>query len=157
MFDKFTDKARQIILKAKDIASEYGHNYLGSEHLLLALLENDEITHLVLSRFGLSSDKVKRSILAQITKGNFKGEILFSPDAKRVLEIALEEARILHHPFVGTEHLLLAVVREKTGLGGRVLRSFGLDEYAVRREILHLLGEVPEQEQKKSAPTPNLD
>jgi len=157
MFDKFTDKARQIILKAKDIASEYGHNYLGSEHLLLALLEGDEITSLVLSKFGLSTEKVKKSLLAQMTKGNFKGEILFSPDAKRIIEIAIEEARILHHPFVGTEHLLLAVVREKTGLGGRVLRSFGLDEYAVRREILHLLGEVPEQEQKKSAPTPNLD
>jgi ATP-dependent Clp protease ATP-binding subunit ClpC len=157
MFDKFTDKARQIILKAKDIASEYGHNYLGSEHLLLALLEGDEITSLVLSKFGLSTEKVKKSLLAQMTKGNFKGEILFSPDAKRIIEIAIEEARILHHPFVGTEHLLLAVVREKTGLGGRVLRSFGLDEYAVRREILHLLGEVPEQEQKKGAPTPNLD
>ena len=157
MFDKFTDKARQIILKAKDIASEYGHNYLGSEHLLLALLEHDEITPLVLSKFGLSADKVKKSILSQMNKGMFKGEILFSPDAKRIIEIAIEEARILHHPFVGTEHLLLAVVREKTGLGGRILRSFGLDEYAVRREILHLLGEVPEQEQKKSAPTPNLD
>jgi len=156
-FIKHTDKARQIILKAKDIASEYGHNYLGSEHLLLALLEGDEITSLVLSKFGLSTEKVKKSLLAQMTKGNFKGEILFSPDAKRIIEIAIEEARILHHPFVGTEHLLLAVVREKTGLGGRVLRSFGLDEYAVRREILHLLGEVPEQEQKKSAPTPNLD
>ncbi|HIP86549.1 MAG TPA: ATP-dependent Clp protease ATP-binding subunit, partial [Aquifex sp.] len=157
MFDKFTDKARQIILKAKDIASEYGHNYLGSEHLLLALLEHDVITPLVLSKFGLSADKVKKSILSQMNKGMFKGEILFSPDAKRIIEIAIEEARILHHPFVGTEHLLLAVVREKTGLGGRILRSFGLDEYAVRREILHLLGEVPEQEQKKSAPTPNLD
>jgi len=157
MFDKFTDKARQIILKAKDIASEYGHNFLGSEHLLLALLDNDEITSLVLSKFGLTTEKVKRTLQAQITQGNFKGEVLFSPDAKRVLELAIEEAKILHHPFVGTEHLLLAIVREKTGLGGRVLRSFGLDEYSVRREILHLLGEIPEQEQKKSAPTPNLD
>jgi len=157
MFDKFTDKARQIILKAKDIAAEYGHHYLSSEHLLLALLDNDEITSLVLSKFGLSVEKVKKTLQAQMTKGNFKGEILFSPDAKRIIETAIEEARILHHPFVGTEHLLLAIVREKTGLGGRVLRGFGLDEYSVRREILHLLGEVPEQESKKSAPTPNLD
>ena len=157
MFDRFTDKARQIILKAKDIAAEYGHNYLGSEHLLLALLENDELTPLVLSKFGLSAEKVKKSLVSQMVKGNFKGEILFSPDAKRIIELAIEEGRILHHPYVGTEHLLIAIVREKTGLGGRVLRSFGLDEYAVRREILHLLGEVPEQEQKKSAPTPNLD
>jgi len=157
MFDRFTDKARQIILKAKDIAAEYGHNYLGSEHLLLALLENDELTPLVLSKFGLSAEKVKKSLVSQMVKGNFKGEILFSPDAKRIIEFAIEEGRILHHPYVGTEHLLIAIVREKTGLGGRVLRSFGLDEYAVRREILHLLGEVPEQEQKKSAPTPNLD
>ncbi len=157
MFDKFTDKARQIILKAKDIAAQHGHNYLGSEHLLLALLENDEITPLVLSKFGLSVEKVKKTLLAQMKQGTFKGEILFSPDAKRIIEFAIEEARILHHPFVGTEHLFIAIVREKTGLGGKVLRGFGLDEYAVRREVLHLLGEIPEQEQKKSAPTPNLD
>jgi ATP-dependent Clp protease ATP-binding subunit ClpC len=157
MFDKFTDKARQIILKAKDIATEYGHNYLGSEHLLLALLENVELTSLVLTKFGLTPEKVKRSLLSQMVKGNFKGEILFSPDAKRVIEFSIEEAKILHHPFVGTEHLLIAIVREKTGLGGRILRSFGLDEYAIRREVLHILGEVPEQEQKKNNPTPNLD
>ncbi|NPB05535.1 MAG: ATP-dependent Clp protease ATP-binding subunit [Aquificae bacterium] len=157
MFDKFTDKARQIILKAKDIAAEYGHNYLGSEHLLLALLEGDEITSLVLSKFGLGVDKVKKTLQAQMKRGTFKGEILFSPDAKRIIEFAIEEARILHHPFVGTEHIFIAIVREKTGLGGKVLRGFGLDEYAVRREVLHLLGEIPEQEQKKAAPTPNLD
>ncbi len=157
MFDKFTDKARQIILKAKDIAAEYGHNKLRSEHLLLALLDNDEVTSAVLSKFGLTADKVKNTLKSQITPGDFKGEILFSEDAKRILQFALEEARILHHPYVGTEHLLIALVREKTGLGGRVLRSFGLDEYTIRREVLHLLGEIPEQEQKKGAPTPNLE
>jgi len=157
MFDKFTDKARQIILKAKDIAAEWGHNYLGSEHLLLALLENDEIAPLVISKFGLSAEKVKKTLTSQMTKGDFSGEILFSPDAKRILEFAIEEAKILHHPYVGTEHIFIALVREKTGLGGKVLRGFGLDEYAVRREVLHLLGEIPDQEQRKSAPTPNLD
>jgi ATP-dependent Clp protease ATP-binding subunit ClpC len=157
MFDKFTDKARQIILRAKDIAAEWGHNYLGSEHLLLALLDNDEIAPLVLSKFGLSADKVKKTLQSQMTKGDFNGEILFSPDAKRILEFALEEAKILHHPYVGTEHIFISIVRKKTGLGGKVLRGFGLDEYAVRREILHLLGEIPDQEQRKSAPTPNLD
>ena len=157
MFDRFTDKARQIILKAKDLASEYGHNYLGSEHILLALLENDELTSLVLSRFGLTPEKVKKTLTSQLREGDFKGEILFSPDAKRILEFAIEEARILHHPFVGTEHLFIAVVREKTGLGGKILRSFGIDEYSVRREVMHLLGETTEQEQKKAAPTPNLD
>jgi len=132
MFDRFTDKARQIILKAKDLASEYGHNYLGSEHILLALLETDELTSLVLSRFGLTPEKVKKTLTSQLREGDFKGEILFSPDAKRILEFAIEEARILHHPFVGTEHLFIAVVREKTGLGGKVLRGFGIDEYSVR-------------------------
>ncbi len=157
MFDKFTDKARQIILKAKDIASDWGHNYLGSEHLLMALLDHDEIAPLVLSKFGLSPEKVKKTLRSQMRRGDFRGEILFSPDAKRVLEFALEEAKILHHPFVGTEHIFIAVVREKTGLGGKVLRGFGIDEYAVRREVLHLLGEIPDQEQRKGAPTPNLD
>ncbi len=157
MFEKFTDKARQIILKAKEIAAEYGHNYLGSEHLLLALLELDEIPVLVLSKFGVSVEKIKNTIEKQVQKGDFKGEVLFSPDAKRIIEFAIEEARILHHPMVGPEHLFIAVVREKTGLGGRILRSYGIDEYSVRREVLNILGELPQKEQKKSAPTPNLD
>ncbi|GAB6072453.1 ATP-dependent Clp protease ATP-binding subunit [Venenivibrio stagnispumantis] len=157
MFEKFTEKARKIILQAREEAINYKNNYLGSEHLLLALLEEEDITILVLTRFGISADKVKKSLLSQMTKGMHTGEVLFAPDAKRVLEFAVEEAKILHHQFVGPEHLLIGIVREKTGLGGRVLRGFGLEEYSVRREILQILGEVPPQEQNKQAPTPNLD
>ncbi|MGB9766499.1 MAG: ATP-dependent Clp protease ATP-binding subunit [Sulfurihydrogenibium sp.] len=157
MFEKFTEKARKIILTAREHALAYKNNYLGSEHLLLALFDEDDITVLVLSKFGLTTDKVKKTLTSQMPKGSHSGEVLFSPDAKRILEFAVEEARILHHPFVGPEHLLIGIVREKTGLGGRVLRGFGIDEYSVRREILSALGEIPAQEQTKSAPTPNLD
>jgi len=157
MFEKFTEKARKIILQAREEAINYKNNYLGSEHLLLALLEEEDITILVLTRFGISADKVKKTLLSQMSKGMHTGEVLFAPDAKRVLEFAVEEAKILHHQFVGPEHLLIGIVREKTGLGGRVLRGFGLEEYSVRREILQILGEVPPQEQSKQAPTPNLD
>ncbi|MEN3033507.1 MAG: ATP-dependent Clp protease ATP-binding subunit [Aquificaceae bacterium] len=157
MFEKFTDKARQVILQAREEAMELGHTYLGSEHILLSLIKEEDLPSLVISRFGLTVDKVRRAITSQITKGNHSGEILFAPDAKRVLEFAVEEARILHHQFVGPEHLLIGVVREKTGLGGRVLRGFGLDEYSVRRELLQILGELPPQESAKHAPTPNLD
>ncbi|MCS7083861.1 MAG: ATP-dependent Clp protease ATP-binding subunit ClpC, partial [Aquificaceae bacterium] len=143
MFEKFTEKARQVILQAREEAMELGHTYLGSEHILLSLIKEEELPSLIISRFGLTVDKVRRAIMSQITKGNHSGEILFAPDAKRVLEFAVEEARILHHQFVGPEHLLIGVVREKTGLGGRVLRQFGLDEYSVRREVLQILGERP--------------
>ncbi len=157
MFEKFTERARQIILQAREEALEMGHSYLGSEHILLALIKDEDIPTLVMSRFGLSADKVKKAIMGQITRGSHSGEILFAPDAKRVIEFAVEEARILHHQFVGPEHLLIGVVREKTGLGGRILRGFGLDEYSVRREVLQILGELPPQESTKYAPTPNLD
>ncbi len=157
MFEKFTERARKVILNAREIALEYKNNYLGSEHLLLSLLEEEDIPVLVLSRFGLTIDKVKRTLTAQMVKGSHVGEVLFAPDAKRVLEFAVEEARILHHQFVGPEHLLIGVVREKTGLGGRVLRGFGIDEYSIRREILQILGEIPPQEQVKQVPTPNID
>ncbi|HAV40009.1 MAG: ATP-dependent Clp protease ATP-binding subunit [Aquificota bacterium] len=157
MFEKFTEKARQIILQAREEAIELGHTYLGSEHILLSLIREDDLPSLILSRFGLTPEKVRKAIMGQITRGSHSGEILFAPDAKRVLEFAVEEARILHHQFVGPEHLLIGVVREKTGLGGRILRGFGLDEYSVRREVLQILGELPPQETTKYAPTPNLD
>jgi len=157
MFEKFTERARKVILNAREIALEYRSNYLGSEHLLLSLLEEEDIPILVLSRFGLTVEKVKRTLTSQMVKGSHVGEVLFAPDAKKVLEYAVEEARILHHQFVGPEHLLIGVVREKTGLGGRVLRGFGIDEYSIRREILQILGEIPPQEQVKQVPTPNID
>ncbi|WP_461829722.1 ATP-dependent Clp protease ATP-binding subunit [Aquifex sp.] len=157
MFEKFTERARQVILRAREEALELGHSYLGSEHILLALIKEEDIPTLVLSRFGLTPEKVRKAIMGQITKGSHSGEVLFAPDAKRVIEFAVEEARILHHQFVGPEHLLIGVVREKTGLGGRILRSFGLDEYSVRREVLQLLGELPPQESQKYVSTPNLD
>ncbi len=157
MFEKFTERARQVILQAREEALDLGHSYLGSEHILLALIKDEDIPTLVLSKFGLTPDKVRKAIMGQINRGSHTGEILFAPDAKRVIEFAVEEARILHHQFVGPEHLLIGIVREKTGLGGRILRGFGLDEYSVRREVLQILGELPPQESVKYAPTPNLD
>ena len=157
MFEKFTERARQIILQAREEALEFGHGYLGTEHLLLALLKEDDIPTLVLAKFNITPDKVRKAITSQMSRGNHTGEVLFAPDAKRVLEFAVEEARILHHQFVGTEHIFIGVVREKTGLGGRVLRGLGLDEYAVRRETLQILGELPTQETTKYVATPTLD
>ncbi len=157
MFEKFTERARQVILQAREEALDLGHSYLGSEHILLALIKDEDVPTLVLSRFGLTPEKVRKAVMGQINKGSHTGEILFAPDAKRVIEFAVEEARILHHQFVGPEHLLIGIVREKTGLGGRILRGFGLDEYSVRREVLQILGELPPQESVKYAPTPNLD
>ncbi|NPA13493.1 MAG: ATP-dependent Clp protease ATP-binding subunit [Aquificae bacterium] len=157
MFEKFKDEARKVILSAREKAIEYKSNYLGSEHLLLALLEREDIPIIVLTRFGLTIDKIKRTLTSQMVRGNFSGEVLFAPDAKRVLEFAVEEAKILHHKQVGPEHLLIGIVREKTGLGGRVLRGFGIDEYSVRKEVLQILGEIPPQDNIKQVATPNID
>jgi ATP-dependent Clp protease ATP-binding subunit ClpC len=90
MFEKFTEKARQVILQAREEALELGHTYLGSEHILLALIKEEDLPTLILSKFGLTAEKVRKAILGQITRGTHSGEILFAPDAKRVLEFAVK-------------------------------------------------------------------
>jgi ATP-dependent Clp protease ATP-binding subunit ClpC len=157
MLDRFTEKAQQVILRAKEIASEYGNVHLGSEHMLLALLEIDILPELIFLRHNIDKEKIKEALKKHLKKGYNKGEVLFSYDAKKVIEYAFEEARILQSPLIGTEHILIAIAKEKTGAGGKVLREFGLDEYVLRREIALILGDIPQLEKKKIVPTPNLD
>ncbi len=142
MFERFTDRARRVIVHAQDEARGLQHNYIGTEHLLLGLLhESDGIAGLALARFGMSLAGARADVIARvgIGKGPLKGRIPFTPRAKKVLELALREALALGHNYIGTEHIVLGVAREAGGAGAEVMAAYGADMTAVREAVLDLL------------------
>jgi ATP-dependent Clp protease ATP-binding subunit ClpC len=161
MFERFSQRARQIIINAKEQAVALRCEKLGTEHILLALLRHDEITNQILSRYNISKPRIQEIIISQITPAPYEVDvntITFSTEARRVLEHALEESKILGHAYVGPEHLFIALAKEKLGLAGRILRSYGLDHYTLRREVAHLLkGLAAEKKSARKSNTPNLD
>ncbi|WP_457679945.1 ATP-dependent Clp protease ATP-binding subunit [Thermovibrio sp.] len=161
MFERFTSKARQIIIKAKEQAVSLRCEKLGTEHILLALLSEDEITSQILAKYNISKTRIQDIIVSQVQPVPFEVDIntiSFSTEARRVLEHALEESKILGHAYVGPEHLFIALAKEKLGLAGRILRSYGLDHYTLRREVSNLLkGISKEKKSLKRSSTPNLD
>ncbi len=161
MFERFTSKARQIIIKAKEQAVSLRCEKLGTEHILLALLREDEITNQILAKYNISRTRIQDIIVNQVQPVPFEVDINtinFSTEARRVLEHALEESKILGHAYVGPEHLFIALAKEKLGLAGRILRSYGLDHYTLRREVSNLLkGISKEKKSPKRSSTPNLD
>ncbi|MEO2065780.1 MAG: Clp protease N-terminal domain-containing protein, partial [Desulfurobacteriaceae bacterium] len=161
MFERFTSKARQIIIKAKEQAVNLRCEKLGTEHILLALLREDEITNQILAKYNISKTRIQDIIVNQVQPVPFEVDINtinFSTEARRVLEHALEESKILGHAYVGPEHLFIALAKEKLGLAGRILRSYGLDHYTLRREVSNLLkGISKEKKSSKRSSTPNLD
>jgi ATP-dependent Clp protease ATP-binding subunit ClpC len=123
-FDKFTVKARQVVVTAQEEARLLKHNYIGTEHILLALLDApDSVAATVLHQFGYNKQTAQIDIDAVVKRGTEErsGHIPFTPRAKKTLELALREALRLHHNYVGTEHILLALVREGEGVGAKVL------------------------------------
>jgi len=161
MFERFTAKARQIIIKAKEQAVALRCEKLGTEHILLTLLKEDEITNQILARYNISKARIQEIIITNIQPSAFEVDvntITFSTEARRVLEHAVEESKILGHAYVGPEHLLIALAKERLGLAGRILRSYGLDHYTLRREITNLLrGIARERRTQRRSSTPNLD
>ncbi|ADU96335.1 ATP-dependent Clp protease ATP-binding subunit [Thermovibrio ammonificans] len=161
MFERFTTKARQIIIKAKEQAVSLRCEKLGTEHILLSLLKEDEITNQILARYNISKARIQEIILSQIQPAPYEVDIntvTFSTEARRVLEHAVEEAKLMASPYVGPEHLFIALAKEKLGLAGRILRSYGLDHYTLRREVATLLkGITTEKKGPKKSSTPNLD
>ncbi len=144
MFERFTDRARRVIVLAQGEARELNHNYIGTEHLLLGLLtENDGIAAKALGRAGVEEDQVRASCVEMVGRGEKKpeGHIPFTPRAKKVLELALREALQLGHNYIGTEHLLLGLLREGDGVASRVLTSFSIEPNEIRRHTLHLLSD----------------
>ncbi len=142
MFERFTERARQVVVLAQDEARELRHNYIGTEHLLLGLLREEEgLAARVLASLGITVEEVRAQLARIVGPGDetTTGQIPFTPRAKKVLELALREALSLGHNYIGTEHILLGVVRENEGVGARILLSFGADAETVRNEIIRLL------------------
>ncbi len=143
MFERFTERARQAITLAQDEARTLRHNYIGTEHLLLGLLnEGEGLASRVLESLDVNSDEVRRQVIHIVGAGDLPattGQIPFTPRAKHVLEIALREALSLGHRYIGTEHILLALVRENEGVAARILLDFDADAKKIRNEIIRIL------------------
>ncbi len=150
MFERFTSQARHVVVLAQDEARRLQHNYIGTEHVLLGLLgESGGLAFQVLERFGMSLDSGREEVHAIVGtgKGAVSGHIPFTPRAKKVLELALREALQLQHNYIGTEHILLGLVREAFGTGGgigvQVLRQHSSDLTPIRMAVLDLAPAAP--------------
>ena len=143
-FERFTERARKVLQFAQEEAQRFQHNYIGTEHLLLGLVrEGDGVAAKVLKSFDVDLEKVRGAVEQIIKRGDHpvSGEIGLTPRAKMVINLAVDEARSLNHHYVGTEHLLLGLLREGDGIGAGVLESFELDLQTVRERTMHVLGE----------------
>jgi ATP-dependent Clp protease ATP-binding subunit ClpC len=165
MHDKFTERVRKVIYLAREEAARLQHDYIGTEHLLLGVIrEGEGIAATVLNNLGLDLDRIRQEVENMVSPSGGTmtiGEIPFTPRAKRVLELAVEEARTLGHNYVGTEHLLLGLIREGEGVAAKVLLELGVDRKRVREETLKLLGGTPsgpgaaEREERPETPALN--
>jgi ATP-dependent Clp protease ATP-binding subunit ClpC len=164
MQDKFTERVRKVMYLAREEAGRLQHDYIGTEHLLLGLIrEGEGIAANVLTNLGLDLEVIRQTVESMVAAPGSSltlGEIPFTPKAKRVLELAIEEARQLGHNYVGTEHLLLGLIREGEGVAARVLQELGVDRKKVRDETLRLLGGPPPgkaapEEEKSETPALN--
>ncbi|MCY3557837.1 MAG: ATP-dependent Clp protease ATP-binding subunit [Chloroflexi bacterium] len=143
-FDKFTERARRVLTLAQEEAQRFNHNYIGTEHLLLGLVrEGDGVAAKVLSNLGVELTKVRSAVEFIIGRGDraVLGEIGLTPRAKKVIELAVDEARRLNHHYIGTEHLLLGLVREGEGIAAGVLESLGVNLERVRAETTRILSQ----------------
>lgn len=144
MFNRFTERARKVLVLAKEEARRFNHDYIGTEHILLGLVrEGEGVACAVLQNLGLDMDRLRIEVEKLITPGSVTGvvgDIPFTPRAKKALELAAEEARTLGHNYIGTEHILLGLIREGEGLAMQVLYSLSVDLDKVREEIASLLG-----------------
>jgi len=137
-FDKFTERARKVLSLAQEEAQRFQHNYIGTEHLLLGLVrEGEGVAAKVLSGLGVELNKVRSAVEFIIGRGDriVLGEIGLTPRAKKVIELAVDEARRLNHHYIGTEHLLLGLVREGEGIAAGVLESLGVNLEKLRIQI----------------------
>ena len=144
-FDKFTERARRVLTLAQEEAQRFNHNYIGTEHLLLGLVrEGDGVAAKVLANLGVELSKVRSAVEFIIGRGDraVLGEIGLTPRAKKVIELAVDEARRLNHHYIGTEHLLLGLVREGEGIAAGVLESLGVNLERVRAETTRILSQT---------------
>ena len=144
MFNRFTERARKVIILAKEEARRFNHDYIGTEHILLGLIrEGEGVAAAVLQKLDVSLENIRIEIEKLVQPGpttQIIGDIPFTPRAKKALELAAEEARSLGHNYIGTEHLLLGLIREGEGIASQVLLNLSMDLNSVRNEVMGLLG-----------------
>jgi ATP-dependent Clp protease ATP-binding subunit ClpC len=161
MWEPFTERARRSIVLAQEEAQRLGNNYIGTEHILLGIIsEGESLAAKVLESLGVNLAKVRQEVEAIVGRGGqtVQQEMVFTPRAKRVIELAFEEARQLNHNYIGTEHLLLGLIREGEGVAARVLTNLGVDPARVRVQTTSLLGAEGQPAQPKGkSKTPTLD
>src|ERR687884_22888 len=142
LFERFTERARQVVVLAQDEARALKHNYIGTEHILLGLLREEEgLAARVLESLDITVERVRAQVVRIVGSGEevTSGQIPFTPRAKKVLELALREALSLGHNYIGTEHILLGLVRENEGVAARILLDLDADEEKVRERTLSFL------------------
>jgi hypothetical protein len=142
VFERFTERARQVVVLAQDESRALKHNYIGTEHILLGLLREEEgLAARVLESLDITVGEVRAQVAATVGQGEevATGQIPFTPRAKKVLELSLREALALGHNYIGTEHVLLGLVSENDGVAARVLLDFGADTEKIRGEVIRML------------------
>jgi ATP-dependent Clp protease ATP-binding subunit ClpA len=142
MFERFSDRARRAVVSAQEEARRLQHNYIGTEHLLLGLLAvQGGVAFKVLERFGISQDGVREEVVTLIGRGStpLSGHIPFTPRAKKTLELSLREALQLNHNYIGTEHILLGLIREGEGVAAQIITGHGADLDSVSRAVVEML------------------
>lgn len=154
MFERFTDRARRVVVLADEEARTLNHNYIGTEHLVLGLLREEEgVAARALTASDISLEGARKKVEETVGRGQEAptGHIPYMPRAKKVLELALRESLQLGHHYIGTEHLLLGLIREGAGIGAQVLTALDVDLNQVRQRVLQLL-----QDQMAKAKEPEL-
>jgi ATP-dependent Clp protease ATP-binding subunit ClpC len=143
VFERFTERAKQVVVLAQGEARALRHNYIGTEHILLGLLREEEgLAARVLESLDITVEEVRAQVARIIGPGDepiVSGQIPFTPRAKKVLELSLREALSLKHNYIGTEHILLGLVRENEGVAARILLDFDADAEKIRNEIMRVL------------------
>jgi ATP-dependent Clp protease ATP-binding subunit ClpC len=143
VFERFTERAKQVVVLAQEEARALKHNYIGTEHILLGLLREEEgLAARVLESLDVTVEEVRAQVARIIGPGDepiVSGQIPFTPRAKKVLELSLREALSLKHNYIGTEHILLGLVRENEGVAARILVDFDADAETIRNEIMRVL------------------
>ncbi|WP_280146427.1 ATP-dependent protease ATP-binding subunit ClpC [Bacillus velezensis] len=142
MFGRFTERAQKVLALAQEEALRLGHNNIGTEHILLGLVrEGEGIAAKALQALGLGSDKIQKEVESLIGRGQEMSQTIhYTPRAKKVIELSMDEARKLGHSYVGTEHILLGLIREGEGVAARVLNNLGVSLNKARQQVLQLLG-----------------
>src|SRR5260221_13469954 len=143
LFERFTERARQVVVLAQEEARTLKHNYIGTEHILLGLLREEEgLAARVLESLDITTERVRSQVVRIVGSGEegTSGQIPFTPRAKKVLELALREALSLGHNYIGTEHILLGLSRENEGVAARILLDFDAEAETIRKEVISKLG-----------------